>query len=110
MSDLRSSGCFFFNRFQFREGVTVPSVALKIPTSKKSSKKTSWESQKTEEHFICRESCFSNFFRTDDSGCFHSVDAAFVSGVIWWTHDQTSSQSETESHCHLKGNARDVPG
>ncbi|GFQ71228.1 hypothetical protein TNCT_711811 [Trichonephila clavata] len=57
-----------------------------VPTSKKSSNKTPWASQKTVRSTLPAEGVVLNVFWTGDDGCFHSIDAAFNSGVKWWTH------------------------
>ncbi|CAL1267710.1 unnamed protein product [Larinioides sclopetarius] len=48
-----------------------------------------------------------NFFRTGYDECFHSIDAFRVLNGGPTIHPL--SQSETENHCYLHGNARDVP-
>ncbi|GFR06894.1 hypothetical protein TNCT_8301 [Trichonephila clavata] len=49
-----------------------------VPTSKKSSKKTVRST-------LPAEGVVLNF-RIGDDGCFHSINAAFDSGVKWWTY------------------------
>ncbi|GFQ91989.1 hypothetical protein TNCT_143691 [Trichonephila clavata] len=63
-----------------------------LSTSKKSSNKTPWEFQKTARSTLPAEGVVLNFSRIGDDERFHSIDAAFVSGVKWRSHEFENSR------------------
>ncbi|GFT84055.1 hypothetical protein TNCV_1149431 [Trichonephila clavipes] len=87
--DLKSPGHFFrIASFDFNR-VSQYRVALLVPTSKKSSNKTPWASQKTVRSTLSAEGVVLNCLRTGDDGLFHSIDVTFASGVKWCTHNSS---------------------
>ncbi|GFY21340.1 hypothetical protein TNCV_3993841 [Trichonephila clavipes] len=66
MPDIKNSGLFFrIASFNF-DKVSQYHVALIVPTSEKSSKKTHWVSRKTVRSILPAEGVVLNLFRTGD--------------------------------------------
>ncbi|GFV99628.1 hypothetical protein TNCV_5079901 [Trichonephila clavipes] len=74
----RSPGHFFRIAFFNFDWVPQYHIALIVPTSKKSSNKIPWASQKTVRSTLPAEEVVLNFFRTGDDGFFLSFGVTFT--------------------------------